>query len=1321
MKCFYTLTIVMLVPAFSLTEKCSSNMLCENDGKYIDKNFLKCQSGTRGNKCEIVDGCIDEVIQQCESNDAKCKYDKTNSKNVSCVCNKWYKTFNGQKCVEMCQTDVDCENGGICTEQKFCKCRAGTSGDKCTTIKGCERDFVNKCESSDAKCIFDINAPGNCSCTCNKWYKTFNGSHCVVSEKCNEDDECEKKGNCIEKSICQTLVATNGIKYETMEGCTDKIKKICESGDAKCEFDQNDPGKVSCTCNEWYKVFNGEKCVEKCLDDTECENGGTCTEEKFCKCQTGTSGDKCDIVEGCTKELVQKCESGEAMCKIDRNSPGNVSCICSKWYKVFNGEKCVGTSGDKCSVVDGCTEDFMKKCEFGDAKCKLNRDMPGKVFCACDKWYKVFNGIKCVEKCNSDGECQNGGKCTEDKFCSCEAGTSGEKCEIVDGCKEEFVRQCESGHGECKFDKNVLEKVSCVCTESDKVFNGTKCVEMCNSDDECENEGQCTGKKFCACKAGTSGDKCEVVNGCTDDFVKRCESGNGKCKFNENVPEKSSCFCNEQNKVFNGIKCVEICHNDADCEHDGMCTEDKFCICEAGTSGDRCSLVDGCTADFIQKCLSGNAKCKFSKDSPRRAACVCNEENKVFNGAKCVEMCYGDCDCEHEGKCMSGNFCKCPVGTSGDRCAIVDGCTPEFVMKCESEDGKCKFDKNVPEKFSCVCNAEKKVFNGEKCVEKCYEDFDCYHEGVCTEEKFCKCVPGTSGDKCFVVDGCTKDFVKRCEFADGKCKFDKNASGKFSCVCIEENKVFNGKSCVEKCHGDSDCENGGMCNAENFCECEVGTSGDKCSIIDGCTDSFKQKCISGDATCIYDKTALSKASCFCNQASKVFNGENCVESCYDDSDCKHEGVCNQEHFCKCQLGTSGDNCSIVNGCTPELTWKCKLYDATCKFDKNAARKASCKCNEENKLFNGTGCFVPCHDNECKNGGTCTGEGSLKFCTCLPGTAGDFCTEIIDCNETNFCGTDNDVACTYDNKTERAVCICKEVGKLFDASRKKCTECNCGPNGKCSLDNHGEKTCNCDKMYKEFGGECKGCYCGRNSDCRFDSYGNKECYCPNGYAPYEGICRKCDCGEWNVSCTFNSHGIKICYCPDGFAESEGICKECICGGNSTCHFDRLGEMRCTCKDGFLEVNGKCEECNCGGNSTCSIDWLGHKQCICEEGFLEFQGTCEECYCGLNSVCSFDAYGAKSCICEDNFIDFNGTCIDVCDTHPCVNGTCKIIPGRGFVCNCFKNYRGRFCDIQDEDSFETLKERIAIAIVIGIILLIILMSFLIFFRKKWRKKM
>ncbi|KFM78683.1 Tenascin-X, partial [Stegodyphus mimosarum] len=1198
MKCFYAIIIVILLLSFSATEKCSSNDECENDGKYIEKNFLNCQSGTSGNKSEIVDGCIDEIIQQCESGDAKCKYDKTNSKNVSCVCNKWFKIFNGQKCVEMCQTDTDCENGGICTDQKFCKCRAGTSGDKCTTIKGCEQDFVKKCESSDAKCIFDINAPGNCSCACNKWYKIFNGSHCVVSEKCKEDGECEKTGNCIKKPMCQTLVATSGIKYETMEGCTDKIKKICESGDAKCEFDQNDPGKVVCACNEWYKVFNGEKCVEKCLDDTECENGGTCREEKFCKCQKGTSGDKCEIVEGCTKELVQKCELGEAKCRIDQKSPGKVSCICNKWYKAFNGEKCVemcqtnsecenggictknkfckcnsGTSGDKCSVVDGCTEEFMKKCEFGNAKCKFNRDMPGKVFCACDKWYKVFNGIKCIETCNSDDECQNGGKCTEGKFCLCEAGTSGEKCQIVDGCKEEFVRQCELGHGECKFDKNVLEKVSCVCTESDKIFNGTKCVEMCFSDDECENEGKCTEKRFCACKVGTSGDKCQVVNGCTDDVVRRCEAGHGKCKFNENVPKKAHCFCNEQNKVFNGIKCVEICHNDADCEHDGMCTEGKFCKCEAGTSGDHCSLVDGCTEDFVQNCLSGNAECKFSKDSPGRAACVCNEENKVFNGAKCVG--------------------------------------------------------------------------------KCYDDFDCYHGGVCTEEKFCKCVPGTSGDKCFVVDGCIKDFVKRCELADGKCKFDKNASGKFSCVCNEDNKVFNGESCVEKCNDDFDCENGGMCNTGNFCECEVGTSGDRCSTIDGCTDSFKQKCISGNATCKYDKTTLTKASCFCNQEHKVFNGETCVESCYDDSDCEHEGVCDQGHFCKCQLGTSGDKCSVIDGCTPKLTRKCKLHDAKCKFDKNATRKASCKCNEESKLFNGTGCFVPCHDNECKNGATCTGEGSWKFCTCLPGTTGDFCTKIIDCNETNFCGRDNDVECIYDIKTATAVCICKEAGKLFDSNRKRCKECNCGPNGKCSFDNHGEKTCSCDKMYKDFEGECK----------------------------------ECDCGEWNTTCTFDSHGTKICYCPDGFAESEGICKECICGGNSTCHFDQLGEKRCTCKEGFIEVNGECEECNCGRNFTCTFDWLGHKQCICGEGFVEFQGTCE----------------------------------DVCSTHPCVNGTCKIIPGRGFICNCFKNYRGRFCEIQDEGSFEFLRESIAIAIVIEIILVIILISFLIFFRKKWRKKM
>lgn len=78
-------------------------------------------------------------------------------------------------------------------------------------------------------------------------------------------------------------------------------------------------------------------------------------------------------------------------------------------------------------------------------------------------------------------------------------------------------------------------------------------LETCNDEQDCENEAKCTDRaqnkkssKFCSCKRGTYGDKCEKVHDCLDGKYKNCESSGGTCKFGED--KELYCNCNDDAK-----------------------------------------------------------------------------------------------------------------------------------------------------------------------------------------------------------------------------------------------------------------------------------------------------------------------------------------------------------------------------------------------------------------------------------------------------------------------------------------------------------------------------------------------------------------------------------------------------------------------------------------------------------------------------------------------------------------------------------------------------------------------------------------------------
>ncbi|GFW07120.1 hypothetical protein TNCV_3693151 [Trichonephila clavipes] len=62
----------------------------------------------------------------------------------------------------------------------------------------------------------------------------------------------------------------------------------------------------------------------KCEKDNDCENGGSCTEQRTCKCLEGTHGNHCEEIIGC-EDL--KCEATDAECQFDFETHKAI-CVC---------------------------------------------------------------------------------------------------------------------------------------------------------------------------------------------------------------------------------------------------------------------------------------------------------------------------------------------------------------------------------------------------------------------------------------------------------------------------------------------------------------------------------------------------------------------------------------------------------------------------------------------------------------------------------------------------------------------------------------------------------------------------------------------------------------------------------------------------------------------------------------------------------------------------------------------------------------------------------------------------------------------------------
>ena len=364
-------------------------------------------------------------------------------------------------------------------------------------------------------------------------------------------------------------------------------------------------------------------------------------------------------------------------------------------------------------------------------------------------------------------------------------------------------------------------------------------------------------------------------------------------------------------------------------------------LAQASCDPDPClnggTCVDNGRNDPFCRCPAGTSGDLCEVVEPPPNAC---DPNPCFNGGTCNDL-------------GNGAFsCTCPAGTAGEVCQVdTDPCDPDPCANgtCESDGG---------DGFSCRCDLG---FGGPLCdqeVDLC-DPNPCSNGGVCTDSGLgtfsCACPEGTSGTTCDVID-------------------NENA--------CEPNPCQNNGQC--------DLEDGGF-----SCRCGFGFEGELCELF---ADTCAVNQCQNDGTCIDNENGTFSCEC-----AEGYEGELCGTETNTDppspcnpSPCLNGGACfefNSNFFCSCPSPYSGTTCEIEN-IIPQCTPNPCLNGGACTD--NNDNTFACECSTG---YEGDTCEIDtdaCDPNPCFNGGTCFIDGESAACSCPEGFEGDFClTEIAD--------------------------------------------------------------------------------------------------------------------------------------------------------------------------------------------------------------------------------------------------------------------------------------------------------------------------------------
>ncbi|KAI1727015.1 delta-like protein 3 [Ditylenchus destructor] len=350
--------------------------------------------------------------------------------------------------------------------------------------------------------------------------------------------------------------------------------------------------------------FVGVRCEQTaCNDNDQCNGHGKCegtTQQFTCSCNTGYSGNKCEIAD----PNVIPCDNGD--CHNHGKCEGvkaKFSCKCDNGYV---GNTCADTPCDNgacnghgshrtvplatmAGMVTGvklriimlflAMEVTVITMEVAVVRKTAPLVLVIRVFLAVDARIKIatikliamvtelaleqykmqlasvakaIQAIIAKKEIPCDrGDCNNHGNCDGSKNspkCSCDSGFQGDRCEKT-LCTSQA--QCNS-HGACN---GTADSYTCTCSSG---WSGKNCetgdntVTSCDRSD-CSEHGNCTGMKSapkCTCDSGRTGTHCEKETPCDSSDC----SNHGTCTGSKANP---TCTCDSG---YCGSKCGDSCN-----------------------------------------------------------------------------------------------------------------------------------------------------------------------------------------------------------------------------------------------------------------------------------------------------------------------------------------------------------------------------------------------------------------------------------------------------------------------------------------------------------------------------------------------------------------------------------------------------------------------------------------------------------------------------------------------------------------------------------------------------------------------------------------
>jgi len=318
--------------------------------------------------------------------------------------------------------------------------------------------------------------------------------------------------------------------------------------------------------------------------------------------------------------------------------------------------------------------------------------------------------------------------------------------------------------------------------------------------------------------------------------------------------------------------------------------------------GSSCRIYET-AADFYCECEPDGNYAGELCDVPKADRSVCTPmDGQCQNGGVCVLATD-----QQDG--TKANYCKCPLGFSGERCHGTNVCP----LECQ-HDSSCRHDAvgfQNPAGFYCEC-APGSNYVGDLCEipstlcpkrQESDPPLACLYGGKCTmdldeqtllsiQRVYCTCPAGRSGDVCQIGT------ISTIQDYNGSCRDDTDCQ--------------NGGLCVHKHDADTTAQTG-MDTKFTYCHCKAGFGGEtceqKCDSL-GCQhgSSCRFHTVDNvDSASAKDPSTEPGAYCDCDNTGLKGNGLN---------DGKFKGL-------ECEIE--------VERCPPSPlspTWEC-LYGGTC--------------------------------------------------------------------------------------------------------------------------------------------------------------------------------------------------------------------------------------------------------------------------------------------------------------------------------------------------------------------------------------------------------